>query len=325
MYLSFLPGPTMIARMITPLKNDRSRSAIELAIVLVLAEIWLWSSAFTVLYRTIAGVIIAFIVLRNAVRLGSAARKAGQSLWDARTSWIAAITVTCVLAAGAALSAQFFYTEGEQWRLGRLERILEPRVLADKAFIVILQQALLCCFIFPMFQKSIGSRKAALAATAVVFGLLHLPSLLLAAMASFIAVVWLLLFERSQRLAPLMVSHFILAVTAAAVFPERLTYNFAVGRNALPIAQSYERITEGNLADKYREWKSTAYYDKCGRSDRIFIIALYRDILRRGATEAEIDAWLRTLHRSSRAEAVARFMNSKEFSKLRCALEGACG
>jgi membrane protease YdiL (CAAX protease family) len=311
--------------MITPLTNDRTRSAIELAIVFVLAEIWLWSNAFTVLYRTIAGLVIAFIVLRNAVLLPSRARDASQSLWDARTSWIAAITVTFVLAAGAALSTQLFCTEGEQWRLGRLERILEPRVLADKAFIVILQQVLVCRFIFPMFQKCVGSRKVAFAATAVAFGLLHLPSLLLAAMAAFIAVVWLLLFERSQRLTPLMASHFFLAVTAATIFPERLTYNLAVGRNALPIARSYERLTEGALAGEYREWKSTAYYEKSGNSDRAFIIALYHDILRRRATEPEIDAWLPTLRRSSRAEAVARFMDSKEFLKLRCALEGACG
>jgi hypothetical protein len=237
---------------------------------------------------------------------------------------MATIAITCVLGASAILLAYALYAEGEQWRLGRLERILEPKVFSEKVFIVVLQQIILCRFLFPLFYRVVGNRKAALAVTAITFGLLHLPSLFLSTLAAAMAVVWLLLFERSRRLTPLMVSHLVLVIVAAVVFPERLTYNLAVGRNALTIASYYERVAKGPLVRRYDEWKSEAYYEKHGNSDRNYIIALYRDVLRRGVTESEIDAWLLKLHDTNRAEAVVRFINSKEYLELRCRVENVC-
>jgi membrane protease YdiL (CAAX protease family) len=314
----------MIARMTRLMTNDRVRSAVELATVLVLTEIWLWTSPSALLYRALAGGVIVFIVARNIFRTYPEDRKAGQPLWGGRESWIATLAITCVLGAGAILLAYGLYAEGEQWRLGRLERILEPRVFAEKVFIVVLQQLILCRFLFPLFRRVVGNRKAALAVTAIAFGLLHLPSLFLALMAAAVAVMWLFLFERSRRLVPLMVSHLVLVIIAAALFPERLAYNLAVGRNALPIARYYERVAEGTLAGRYDEWKSDAYYEKHGHSDRTYIIALYRDVLRRGVSESEIDAWLLKLHDTNRAEAIVRFINSKEYLELRCRMENAC-
>lgn len=306
------------------LANDRTRSAIELAIVLALAEIWFWSGVSAAIYRALAGAIIAAIVLKNVLRPGSDAGNTGRRLWSTRASWMNAIAITCVLAAGAILIAELLSGEGEAWRLGRIEPILEPAQLANKALIVAVQQLVLCLFFYPSLYRITGNRKAAVVVTAIVFGVLHLPSLLLAGLAVVAAAVWLFLFERSQRLAPLIASHIVLAVVAAAVFPERLSYNLAVGRNALPVAQNYERLTEGAPAGKYEEWKSNAYYEKNGNADRAFIIALYRDVLRRSAAESEIETLLLRLHRSNRAEVVARFMSSKEFLELRCRVDAFC-
>lgn len=309
----------------TLLTSDRTRSAIELVIFLVLAEIWLWSSASTTAYRVFAGAIIAIIVLRNVLRSNSDAWSAVRPLWSAPASWTVAVVVICVLVAGAIISAQLFYVEGEAWRLGRIERFFEAKQLASKIIIIVVQQIALCLFLFPSLYRISGSRKVAFLATPIIFGILHLPSLFLVIVTAAMAVVWLFLFERSQRLLPLIVIHFVLAVVATAVFPERLTYNLAVGQNAVPTAQDYERLTKGVLAGKYDEWKSDKYYQKNGSADRAFIVALYRDVLRRGASESEINAFLLKLRQTNRAEVVSVFMTSKEFLELRCRVDASCG
>jgi hypothetical protein len=305
------------------LKTDRKRIIVELTIVVLLAEVWLWSSPSAVFYRAIAAVAIACIVGSRVVRRDEDSWNLA-GLWDARSTWIAALALTSLLAAGMFLGMLAFYTEGEQWRLWRLERIVEPKVFADKVFIVALQQVLLCWYLLPALRKITGINTAALAATAVTFGSFHLPNLMLASVTAATAVAWLLIFERGRRLSPIIVSHFILAITAAAVLPERLSYDLAVGWKALPIAERYQRLGEGRLAEDYKEWKSDAYYARNGGSDRAFILALYRDVLRRPASISEVENWVRALQRSSRADAVARFIDSKEYSALRCKTQGAC-
>lgn len=306
------------------LENDRTRSALELALVLVLVEVWLWSSAANGLYRALAGTVIASIILKNLIRQGAGATKIGQPLWSAYRSWIVIIAVTCVLGALILVGAALIYSDGEQLRFERLEKFLVPRVLAGKVFIVVFQQIVLCLFLFPLQRTVFQSRTGAYVATAVTFGVLHLPGLLLVGVTTVAAAIWLYLFERSRRLLPLIVSHFVLVVIAAAVFPERLAYNLAVGRNALPIAHRYERLTEGPIAAQYAQFKSIAYYEANGNADPSFIRALYRDILRRSASEAEVDVWLPILRQNGRAEAVAEFLSSKEYLALRCRHEGIC-
>jgi hypothetical protein len=189
------------------LANDRARSAIDLVVVLVLAEIWLWNSTAKDLFRVYAAVVIVLVVWDSFRRRDPDAWKTDQPLWGAGSSWLVAIAMTCALGAAAALSAQLIYIEGEQLRLGRLEEFLDPRVLAGKGLIVILQQFVLYHFLFPSFRKIFRSRALAMAATAVTFGALHLPGVLLVSLTTAMAVVWLHVFERSQRLAPLIVSH----------------------------------------------------------------------------------------------------------------------
>ncbi|MBX3512925.1 MAG: CPBP family intramembrane metalloprotease [Xanthobacteraceae bacterium] len=306
------------------LKNDRLRSAIELTIVLGLIEIWLWSSTSAIVFRIVAGIAIAVILLKNILRPNADAWNSGLPTWDAYTSWRNVIAVTLVLGVTAFAISGFLYVEGETWRPGRIEQIFEIKRLPEKIFIIAVQQAALCLFLFPVLYRISRSRSAALVLAAVTFGLLHLPSLFLAAIVTAMAALWLFLFGRTRRLPPLIVSHFVLAVLAAALFPERLTYNLAVGRNALPTAQNYERLAIGDLAAKFGEWKSDAYYRKNGNSDRDFIIALYRDVLRRSAPKSEIEILSRRLQESNRAEIVARFMKSKEYLALRCRVDRRC-
>lgn len=306
------------------LKNDRLRSVIELTIVLALLEIWLWGSRSAIVFRIIAGIAIAIILLKSILRPNNYAWNSGLPAWDAFTSWRNVIAVTLVLGVAMFLFAGLLYVEGETWRPGRLEQIFEIKRLSEKIFIVVVQQLALCLFLFPAFFRISGSRKIALVSAAVVFGLLHLPSLFLTAIVTGSAALWLFLFGRSRRLPPLIVSHIVLAVLAAALFPERLTYNLAVGSNALPVAQNYARLAKGDLAAKYEEWKSDAYYRKNGNSGRDFIVALYRDVLRRSAPKSEIEILSRRIQESNRAEIVARFMKSKEYLALRCRVDRRC-
>ena len=314
----------MILKMRRPDVSERAISAIELVIVLLLLEFCLWVGEGKDHYRIVAGTAIALVALYSIRRQGPDAWKPSQPPWSTLSSWIVVIAVTCALGAGAVLGAEFIYAEGEKLRWGRLERFASLKALADKALIVVLQQVLLYRFLFPLLLKIFGSRSVAFGATAVIFGALHLPNAVLVGVTIVMAAIWLYLYERSQRLAPLIVCHFVLAIVATAVFPGRLTYNLAVGRNALPIARSYERLAQGPLAARYDELKSDAYYEKSGGTDRGFILALYRDVLHRSPDETEIKPWLRTLDRHSRAEVVRGFLNSKEFLMLRCSLHKEC-
>lgn len=314
----------MTSRMKRLSTNDRSRAAIELAIVFVLTETWLWSSSTNKLYHLFIAIVLASIVVTFLINQKHRTAMVEPPVWSASQSWIAMIAITCALGALTYFSASFLYSDGEQLRIGRLDRLLIPRILADKAFIVILQQFILCRFLFPLYRDIFRRRTAAFGATAATFGVLHLPSMFLVGVTAATAAIWLLLFERSRRLAPLIVSHLILVIIAAAVFPQRLGYNLAVGRNALPIAHLYRQITEGPDADKYAQFKSSTYYEMNGSNDSAFIRALYRDILRRSPSDAEIDAWLPTLHQNGRAEAVAQFLGSPEYLALRCRHDGVC-
>lgn len=303
------------------LANDRTRSAMELMLVLGMAEVWLWETKG--LYRAFAILAIALIGLNNYLRHPDVWRRT-QPSWGGLSSWVIIITITFALGAGAVISGEFIYTEGEQLRLGRLERVVDPKFIATKTLVVTVQQLALHRFLFPSFLEIFRSRAVALCATALTFGALHLPSVFLVSATIPMAAIWIYLFERTQRLAPLIFCHLVLVVVVSAVFPERLTYNLGVGRNALPVARSYERLAQEPLATKYDELKSNAYYVQNGGTDRTFIHALYRDVLQRSPAENEIDVWLPTLHRSSRAEAVAQFLNSEEFLALRCRLYGEC-
>lgn len=111
------PFSLVITRMKTPLTNDRTRSAIELVVVLVLAEIWLWIGASAAIYRALAVAAIAIVVLKNVLRSNSDAWNTGRPLWSAQKSWIIVIAATCVLGAVAILGAELLYVEGETWRL----------------------------------------------------------------------------------------------------------------------------------------------------------------------------------------------------------------
>src|SRR5262245_33951410 len=132
------------------LTSDRARSVIDLVIVLVLAEIGLWSTAKD-LYRVYAAAVIALIVWNSFRRRSADAWKTDQPLWSARFTWLVVIAMTCALGAGTILTAELLYIEGEQLRFGRLERALDPSELAGKGLIVILQQFVLYYFLFPSF------------------------------------------------------------------------------------------------------------------------------------------------------------------------------
>ncbi len=312
------------ARMDALLTTGRARSVIELAIVLTLVELLLWKDVGA-FYRAAAGIVITIIVLASTLRLGAGAWTSRQPVWGLGTAWLVAFLLAFGLGVvPSLLAAELLYTDGESWRLGRIQDIAEPMRFASKAFVVILQQMVVCFFLFPSLFRILGNRKVAFAATVAIFSALHLPSLFVAALAAAFAAVSMFFFSRSRRLLPVTVFHILLAILAAVIFPERLTYNFAVGRNAMPILKNYALLSEEPLSSRYDEWKSDDYYEKNGSSDRAFIAALYRDVLGRGASEAEIEAFLHRLHRSNRAEVVMRFMISKEYLELRCSADLSC-
>jgi hypothetical protein len=73
----------------------------------------------------------------------------------------------------------------------------------------------------------------------------HLPNLLLAALAAAAALLWCGLYLRTRRLAPLLLSHLILALVARGACGDAI-YNMRIGAAALPMLPRQLAAADGD-------------------------------------------------------------------------------
>ena len=306
--------------------NSRTRTAIELVIVLAMAEIWIWNvyGAGRGLFPVLASVVIGFIVISAAIRRYHTAGEDRQHLWSSVQSWLIILVISSLLTLIVMAIGEILLLEGERFRFTRLERVFEADWLSKKLSVIIMQQVVLHLFLFPSFLDIVKYRWPARAMTAIVFGILHLPSLLLAGMTAFVAVVWSWYYERSRRLVPLVICHLVLAITVSSALSERLMYNLGVGDRAMERAERYGLVTQGPLANRFIELQSDAFYARSGGTDDGFVRELIREVLKRGASDEELKHWTRVLSDESRAAVVSYFLRIEQLQRLLCRQLGTC-
>ena len=67
--------------------------------------------------------------------------------------------------------------------------------------------------------------------------------------------IWIMLYSRSGRLAPLILSHMILATLAHGGLPERLTYDMRVGSSALADQERFTALNDPKVRQRNRRLK----------------------------------------------------------------------
>ena len=286
--------------------------AVELAAVvaLVTVDLWLvwdrpWLLALT---RALAAAVLIASLLRR--RKDRPAATPGMS---AGRAWTEAAVATLVLAGAvlawsAAVSGPFDEPDltllaGPATALGLW--LLRHLVLAW------VQQLVLQLYLWPVAREVLKSSFLTTATVAMLFGLFHLPSPSLAIATAIAGGVWLLLYRRSGRLAPLIASHVLLAATAATL-PDRLFYDMEVGAPALEVAADQRSLAGEEKQALLTAVSSPGYAAYRGGTDRGYIDGLYRDILGRVPTDGEVADGVEQLARISRLSLAKRMLLAQE-------------
>lgn len=292
--------------------SQRSSAVLGLLVVLGLLELDLWylRALETDTPRGIVYGLIAFVMwLTRRTRGGKAA--AGKSTRSLLRAWSETFGGSTV--AGLALLAT-------SWLMGGTGSF--PQRTADeflswigcKTAAVAAQQIGLQLFLLPTLYQLTGRKWTALLASAIIFGLLHLPNVLLVALTILAGGLWCWLYQRMGRLLPLIVSHVLLATLAHAAFDEHLIYDLRVGAKLLPRLEREARLRSEGKLETVRALSSEAYFAKHGQDQRAFVTALYGDVLQRRPEPAELDYWTAKLRYHSRADVVIRFLTGTEFA-----------
>ena len=140
-------------------------------------------------------------------------------------------------------------------------------------------------------------------------------------------VIWIALYQKTGRIAPLVVSHMILAILAHGALPERLTYDLRVGVSATVDMKRFEDLNDPRIRvinhrlkvhrASLKRFTSQAYYDGEGGTPEGFVRGLYRDVLRRAATDADVLFWTTRPKKPSRDEIASSFLASDEYAAIR--------
>ena len=189
-----------------------------------------------------------------------------------------------------------------------------------------IQQLALQLFLWPTcFEVTKGRTSGALLAAAI-FGLVHLPSPTLVAITFLAGVIWVGFYQRSGRLAPLVVSHMFLATLAHGALPERLTFDMRVGSMAMADMKRFDQLNDPKIRLINRRLKHNRASLKYFASDRYFqaqggttpglIRGLFRDILGREATESDLAFWMSRKTASLQSDMVNIFLASDEYAGI---------
>ncbi len=310
--------------------SGRLRATVELAIVVGLleAELWSlrgWAPAWfnVVVYAILAGT-VALSVLR---RRGEGVDASVPTV-TTRRAWLEATVACSILSATLMLAAFLVGDANETFEFVFLRKppIKLLNWLLGKFAAALGQQLALQWFLWPVCWEITRSRPAGAMMSAAIFGLIHLPSLTLVAITLLAGLVWVALYQRSGRLAPLVASHMILATLAHGGLPERLTYDMRVGMTAAadmgrfasledPHTRQVNRRLKDNRAD-LRFFASPEYYQAQGGDDPAFIRALFRDILNRPASGADVTFWQSQHLSNLRDQIPSMFLASDEYAQI---------
>ncbi len=309
--------------------TGRLTPALELASVVGLLELELWDLRSrgpawlnVIVYGCIAAVFVHSCRRRQASAMAAVPSVGPGRAWFESLACCLGLSATLVIAAALVGDAnetfEFLFLDKPPWKLANW--------LVGKLAAALVQQLALQWFLWPSCFELTRSRAVGMLLAATIFGLIHLPSPTLVAITTLAGVAWIALFRRSGRLAPLVVSHAILATLAHGSLPERLTYDMRIGLTATadlkrfealndPHARLVNRRLKQNRAD-LRRYASLAYFQGQGGTLPDFVRSLYRDILGRAASEEDVTFWIGRKLANPRDDIPSVFLASDEYAQV---------
>ena len=310
--------------------RDRVRPAIELALVVGALEWTLWQLRETGpewlnLAAHLVAVAAIWWSLDRRKRSGTVppAPPAGV-LW----SWGLTLGVAAVLSAILLGAAGFVGDGNETYEFVFLDK--PPLKLLNwgigKFGAALGQQLALQLFLWPVCWELTRGRVAGSVAAAAIFGLIHLPSPTLVLVTFVAGLVWITIYQKIGRIAPLVVSHMVLAILAHGALPERLTYDLRVGISATVDMKRFEDLNDPRLRlinhrlkihrHELRRYSSAEYFRAQGNTTDGFVRGLYRDVLHRPASDGDVRFWTTRPKKPTRDELVSFFLASDEYARL---------
>ena len=237
----------------------------------------------------------------------------------AARAWLEAATTTLLMAAGIVAFAAAVREPYETVGLGALALPLPALLLwACKRLVwAAAQQLALQLFLWPLCREVLRSDGAGLVVAAGVFGLAHLPSPTLTVTTFVGAMVWIALFRRGGRLAPLIVAHALLWYIGHTVVPDRLSYTMLVGSHAAVELPRFRALGSEENRAILRIVTTHEYFAAQGSTNRGFVTALYRDLFGRTPAEPEIQYWVSRMSWEPPTEVAKKFVEGEEMRGLR--------
>ena len=310
--------------------RDRWRPIAELLGVIGLLEAELWDlrdrgPAWLVALTFGLIVLAAGFSCERRRRAGfvSVFRKVG-----AGRAWVEVSLACLVLSAVLVGSAPMVGDSNETFEFVFLDK--GPAKLAiwivGKFAAALIQQFALQLFLWPTCFELTRGRVSGAMLAASIFGLVHLPSPTLVAITFLAGMVWVGFYQRGGRLAPLVVSHMILATLAHGALPERLTYDMRVGSMATADMNRFEQLNDPKIRVINRRLKdnraslkyyaSEPYFQAQGGTLPGLIRGLFRDVLRREATDGDVAFWTGRKLANPQADMVNIFLASDEHAAI---------
>ena len=175
------------------------------------------------------------------------------------------------------------------------------------------QQCGLQLFVWPVARQLLGGGPRAVTLSAGIFALLHVPYPLLVGSTFVFGWVWVWLFRRGRRLAPLILSHAILAMVVFATLPDWVSHNLHVGRFEVERAPVYRLLASHEVRGALRDATSADYYRRQGGDDRAWVSSVFEDLQDRRPDAAEVERWTTALEASSRVEVAKKLIIENSF------------
>ena len=312
-----------------PVASPRLRPLAELLVVLGLLEAELWSlrgGAPAWLNVGVYAVLIGTVFASLARRRAEGSDVVGPTVGVGR-AWVEAL-LTCLALSTVLMGTSLLVGDrNETFEFVFLHK--PPAKLATwilgKFAAALGQQLALQWFLWPVCREVARGRVGGTALAATLFGLVHLPSPTLVAITLIGALAWVVLYQRGGRLAPLVASHMILATLAHGGLPERMTYDMRVGMTAVADLPRFEALSDPKARrsnrrlkehrDELRHYTSAEYYAAQGGTDPGFVRGLFRDVLGRAATDADVAFWQAQQLRNPREQIASIFLASDEYAR----------
>jgi len=294
------------------------RSLVEVTVLLgaFVVDQWILSGLSNPLFELPAFVVVAAVFVTSIRRRGGFERVLPYPVGSSRQAWLETISATAIPAVGLLTWGVTIRGPYDEIPL----KIAQASVLGLSFWVgqhlvwATLQQGLLQLFLRPVIGEFLRKPGVGIAAAGLLFGLLHLPCPILVVSTTVLGVMWMILFSRHRRIAPLIMSHATLAALAFVVLPPQWNCALNVGVVAQRKQPKYHVLRLPETRKILETVTSDNYFTTSGGTQRDFIKSLYRDMLSRTPADAEVQHWLDRMNRGlSRNRVAVAFAGSKEF------------